>query len=74
MKVYITKYALTHGIMEEEAEEVSQKMIRVRSRNYDSFFHGNEWHTSKKQAIAQAEKMRTKRIISLEKSIEKLKK
>jgi len=73
MKVYITKYALTKGILIKESEISSNTddMIRV---NGLEFYHKPEWHLNEKDAIQQAEKMRSIKISSLEKQLEKIKK
>ena len=75
MKVWITKYALTDGIIENDAEvcidtDATGNMI-VCDRVY---FHGEgrEWHRTKESAIQKAEEMRQKKIASLKKQIEKL--
>lgn len=82
MKVWITKYALTRGIIETEAykkcliTDPSGDMISIREKGYVSCFHGNgnEWHTTKESAINKAEEMRKKKIVSLKNQIEKLEK
>lgn len=77
MKVWITKYALTDGIIEEEAEPCGKDMIAVRNeRALSSYFHGEgkNWHKTKESAIAKAEEMREKKIASLKKQIDKLEK
>lgn len=73
MKAYITKYALTKGILEKEAEECGNGMIATREK-WNAYFHGEgkEWHRTKEEAIKRAEEMRKKKICSLEKQIEKL--
>lgn len=73
--VWITKYALTHGITKAEAEECSSPgMIAVsRPGCLIQFFHGNEWHRSESEAVARAEKLRTDKIASLEKQIKRIK-
>lgn len=75
MKVWITKYALTKGIIETEAEDCGDDMVRVHNKGYcDSYYHkeGNEWHRTKQSAISKAEEMRKKKIESLKKQIRKL--
>lgn len=85
MKVFITKYALTEGIQEMEAEDCSKevenhkdKMIMVKGNASedkwicDTYYHGNDWHTTREAAVAHAEEMRKKKIVSLQKSIKKL--
>lgn len=76
MKVYVTKFTLTQGILEKEAElcsSVSEKMIKVEGK-YTEYFHKPFWYESKEDAINHAEKMKEVQIKSLEKRLEKLKK
>lgn len=74
MKAWITKYALTSGIFEAEAEAgTPPSVIAVRQPGeLTAYFHANDWHKSKEDAIARAEEMRAKKIASLRKSIAKL--
>jgi len=76
MKVYITKYALTQGIYETEAEECGAEfkgMIRT-GKEYSSYYHGEgkDWHRTREGAIKRAEEMRERKIQSLRKQIQKL--
>ena len=71
MQVYITKYALTRGIIATEAEKCDPTdMISTKDYYYQ---HKPHWHESLQDAIAQAEKMRLKKIASLEKQLKKIK-
>jgi hypothetical protein len=78
MKAYITKYALTLGIMEVEAEQspVAPNMVswKIPSEWYENHAHGEgkDWHRTKESAVARAEKMRLAKISSLKKAIKKL--
>ncbi len=80
MKVWITKYALTTGISEIEAEICtgsSTEMIKeIRSGCYPVYYHGKgrDWHETLEGAKVKAESMRIKQIKTLEKKIAKLKK
>mgnify|MGYP001618935395 CR=1 FL=1 len=78
MKVFITKYALTKGILERDVEvcsDMSDDMVHVIDNIYcGEYYRGNEWHVSKDNAIAKSEDMKQKRIISLNKQIVKLSK
>lgn len=76
MKVWITRYALTTGITEVEAEDCGDDMIRVREGSGFLFYHkeGRDWHRTKESAVAKAEEMRQKKITSLKKQIDKLEK
>mgnify|MGYP005759151723 CR=1 FL=1 len=78
MKVWITKYALTQGIFEIEAEECGMGfpgMIQTKEE-HPSHCHeeGKDWHRSKDSAVKRAEEMRQKKISSLRKKLEKLEK
>lgn len=74
MKVYITKYALTQGIFEKEAEDRGDEVIKTVDE-WPALFHGEgkEWHRTKESAVKRAEEMKIKKIQSLGKQIEKLK-
>jgi len=73
MHVFITKYALTSGIFEAEAEvtEISPTMISTEA--YDCYYHKPHWHTTREEAMIQAEKMRKARIAALHRQLKKLK-
>lgn len=72
MKVWITKRALTEGILEKEVEDCGNGM--VREKNFQVFYHETDWHTDKKSAIAKAEEMRMRRIRTLKTEIKRLEK
>jgi hypothetical protein len=70
---YISMYALSGGIQEVEVEDcfhISPTMVSGPSQCY----HKDQWHRTKEEAIARAEGMRKRKIASLEKSIEKMRK
>lgn len=70
MKVYITKYALTQGIQEEEARTSHiDSMVSVGKWNH---YHGNDWHRDFDSAKQRAEQMRINKIESVRKSLKKL--
>ena len=77
MKVYITKYALSRGIWEADAEicpNTSEKVIRTNIDGTVMYFlgEGKEWHQTKDEAIARAKEMQAARLKSLEKQRKKL--
>lgn len=74
MKVWITKYALTRGILEKEVEDCGDGMVREKESFFPAYYHGTDWHTDKQSAVAKAEEMRKKKIASLKKQIDKLEK
>ena len=78
MKVWITKYALTQGIIEADTEKISNDgychayWADKSGHKYDSFLNQRYYEKDKESAIAKAEEMRKKKIASLKKQIEKL--
>jgi hypothetical protein len=78
MKVWITKYALTQGITEIDAEVCESgggSMIRKLPNTYfGEYYHGEgkDWHKTRESAIARAEKMRAKKLVSLRKQTKEL--
>ncbi len=74
--VWITKYALSSGITEADMSHcvnISDKMVADRRPGqWHATYHKPDWHTTKEEAIARAEVMRTNKIASLKKSIKKL--
>ena len=74
MKVWITKYALTDGIIEADAEVGGFDTITATWDNGTRCenFKREEWWQTKKCAIEHVEDMRQKKIASLKKQIEKL--
>lgn len=74
---YITKYALSGGILKKEVklEHNTGSMVVALDNGY-SFYHGEgrEWHRTKESAVARAEEMRVAKIASLKKQIAKLEK
>lgn len=75
MKVWITKYALTDGIICVEGKEMFGG-IWTKDENVclggNHFFERTEYHETKESAIEKAEEMRQKKIESLKKQIKKL--
>ena len=74
---YITKYALTTGIYSAQGEvcyDINSEVFSERKNCGSLYYHGNEWHRTKEDAIMRAEEMLDRKIKSLEKQIAKLKK
>lgn len=72
---YITKYAFTAGILEVQAEwtEGSDGVTyKTAGSSFMQFSHAKEWYRDVDSAKARVEVMRTKKIASLNKSIEKM--
>ena len=83
MNIYVTKWALTQGILKMEADKTDETIYPNRTvgtasvpgnpgKSYTQNFHGNEWHPTMSQAIERAEEMRRRKIVSLQKQMEKL--
>jgi hypothetical protein len=77
MKVWITKYALSVGIIEADAKESAAypgMVVIRREGRFDECFHneGKDWHRTLTFAQTRADKMRVAKIASLEKQIAKL--
>ncbi len=72
MKVWITKYALTKGLFEMNAEIVSDKYASGKHEGMSLFTR--DWARTRAEAVASAEDMRVARIASLKKSVAKLEK
>ena len=73
MKVWITKYALTKGILEAESSESSEFRTGRKVKVQGQWFYDNDYHVTLKDAQEHAEKMRHNKIASLERSLKKLK-
>ena len=80
MKVWITKYALTEGIIEKDDAEIcaniNPQMISVswtNGLNGRNNFYKGQWFENKEDAILEALRLKRDRIQSLEKQIKKLK-
>lgn len=75
-RAWITKYALTSGIQEIEAEDcfdISPTMIADHKTATHVFYHGRDWHRTRDAALARAREMRDAKINNLQKQIAKLK-
>ena len=72
--IYITKYALSSGILEKEAriEDYGNGHLRAFVNGYSSYEIGSEAFLTKEDALKNAEERRLKKIESLKKQIEKL--
>ena len=74
MKVWISRYALSEGIFETQAELSRDFPDMISERPSYAHYHKPDWHETKEEAIKRAEQMRIKKIASLKKQIEKLEK
>jgi hypothetical protein len=71
-RVWISKYALTKGIYEEEVivSDTIRGSVYTPSPGWYWFSFG-EWHRTKSEALSRAEEMRLKKVASLEKQLKK---
>lgn len=74
MKVWITKYALTDGIIEAEGEPYGLEWVSASWDNgcLCNNFEQGEWFDTRERAILKAEEMRQKKIECLKNQIKKL--
>ena len=73
--VWVTKYALTTGIIIEQVEEPNPErphMIHAKALGPQAYFHGRDWHRTREDAVTRAKEMRIARLASLRKQIAKL--
>lgn len=69
MKVYVTKWALTKGILVVDGEPQGREHFLVRGAvPWQSWKFGlGDWHTSREKAILRAGNMRDAKVAQLEK-------
>jgi len=71
---YITKYALTRGIVAITSRlRVGSDLITTNEK-YPQYLHKGNWFSTEEEAKVDAENRRKKKIASLKKQIEKLEK
>lgn len=74
---YVTKYAMTAGILKVDGVVGSGETMLVFKRKnstYREYAHGHDFHGTLEAANLRAEEMRQKRMASVEKSLNKLRK
>jgi hypothetical protein len=74
IKAYVTKYALTRGILLVEAEQcidIDPSMIAFGEMDHA---HGEDWHLSLEAALSRAEVMRRRKLAALRKQVARLEK
>ncbi len=75
MKIYVTKFWQTKGIVQVEARlyDDHPNMASYRPHNaYDQYVYGNDWHKTVEAARVDFESRRIKKIKSLQAKIIKL--
>jgi len=74
MTYYITKYALTTGIItieDDQLEKKDEKMLMTKG-SLSQFYHKGDFFTSRKKAFEKIDLMRNKKLKSLYNQIKKL--
>lgn len=75
--IWISKYALTQGVYPVEASEIHKSETMavvppVGDLGLTQYFHGKHWHLTQANANAEAQRMRTRKVASLKKQLERL--
>lgn len=76
-QIWVTKYALTQGILKCEAEikDVDDYCaVAYHGSSYPTYYHRPFWHLTEEAAIEHAKRMKEKRIKNLQKQLQKLEK
>jgi hypothetical protein len=63
---WITKFALTMGILEKQVELCNPTMIKVPEGD-GAYYHGIDWHRTREAAIARAKEMQAAKLKSIDK-------
>jgi hypothetical protein len=71
MKVWVTRYALTKGILEVESSVEDGRMVRTTD-SWAAYCHKPDWHMTKAEAVERAEEMRKRKPEALRKQVVKL--
>ena len=71
-KVYVTKYALSDGILVRDVV-IEKDMCKVPG-HYGGYFHKGEFHEKIEDAKEDFERRKQQKLVSLQKSIEKISK
>ena len=69
--IWVTKWALTQGILKLDARDVGDGLMKIGSCLY-VHDEGCEWHRTPQAAVARAEELRQKKVKSLEKALKVL--
>lgn len=73
--VWITKYALTtKGVFSTKVGNCFDTTMVQDVDNTHDYYHGKDWHRTREGAVERAKEMKAKKIASLKKSIERIKK
>lgn len=72
MKIYITKYVLTRGILEANGKAVAKRTASVTTATGTHLYHEHEWHRSLAEAQKVARVLLERKRKSLTKSLDKI--
>jgi len=73
MKAYITKYALTSGVFVMEGNSSLNGIFGRREGDWsDTGYYGKDVHLTKESALARCEEMRTSKLKSIKKQMQKI--
>jgi hypothetical protein len=74
MKIWITKYALTRGIIEREGRlcERTDGQPSTMVKTDMGYYHAPDWHESKAVAVERARVMRDEKVGSVGRTLKKL--
>ena len=72
MTAYITKYALTKGLLVKRVETTHSFEYVTETYNSIVGYHKPYWHDTEAEALEHAETMRQKKICSLKKQLAKM--
>ena len=76
VKAWVTKWALTQGILEVTGavdHEISSTMLSWRRKaGYRDYVHGKDWHRTPEAALDRVAEMKARKIDSLRRSIKKM--
>lgn len=73
-QIWVTRYALTKGIQQVTAEISNEgSMASYKVNGWTHYVHGKDFHRTLADAKAHANEMVTKKIVSVEKTLVKLK-
>lgn len=74
-EIWVTRWALTQGIFQETAKISADGKMAVYGKGYSRvILHGNDFRLTEEAAIQRAYIMRAKKLLSLQKQINKLQK
>lgn len=71
---FVTKYALTRGIVAISSRLTVGSDLIITNEKYPQYLHKGSWFSTEEEAKVDAESRRKKKIASLKKQIEKLEK